>query len=461
MGEAMGRARSAARLRRVREWARSLDFTLAKRFGLATREDRIFFSLIALIGIVAGVLGFATDAVIGLIQRVLWGSSGEILEVARRAPRWVVVAAPAIGGALVGLILWLGRQRPSGEGMGTLIEAVALSSGKFPPKPVLIDALAAVVTVGSGGSLGREGPKIRLGAMISSWAGQRLGLPAHRVMILVGCGAAAGLAATYNIPIGGTLFAMEVILGNFALEIFGPIVASSVIATLIARSLTGNVPLYAAPTYTLQSGWEMLPYAGLGIVGAVASVAFMGGIRLGQKTFARMTFVPQPLKPLLGMTLVGVIGLYVPYALGRGYGTINLALAGQLKLPSRMSLPEPFTILLLLGLAVAKLLTTSLTRGSGGAGGMFTPSLLFGALVGGSYGFWIHSMWPHVASPYGAYAAVGMAAVMAGTSHAPISAILTLFEFTGNYNLILPLMVAAILASLLSRRLHAASIYTQ
>ena len=456
------------RLRRLRDWARSLDFTLARRFGLANREDRLFFLLIGVVGVVGGLLGAATDLLIGLVQTVLWGSRGDLLTIVPKVHRWVVVAAPAIGGALVGIILWLSRRRragqggeASGEGMAMLIEAVALSGGKIAPRPVLINALASIVTVGTGGSLGREGPMIRLGAMISSWLGQRLELPAHRLKILVGCGAAAGLAATYNIPIGGTLFAMEVILGNFALEIFGPIVASSVIATLIARSITGNTPLYAAPEYALTSGWEMLLYAGLGVAGAFASVLFMMGVSLGGKAFARLSFLPRPLQPLIGMTLLGVIGLYVPHALGRGYGTINLALAGTLRLPERFALSPELTGLLLLGIALVKLAATALTRGSGGAGGMFTPSLAFGALVGGAYGSFMHAIWPHIASPYGAYAAVGMAAVMAGTSYAPISAILILFEFTGNYDLILPVMLAAILSSLLARALHPYSIYTE
>lgn len=445
-------------LYRVRQWVRPLDFTLARRFGLSTREDRAFFFVIVLVGVVAGVLGLATEVLISGVQRVLWGRSGELLAVAREVPRWVVVAAPAAGGLLVGLIIWLGKQPVGGEGMGSLIEAVALAGGRIRPRPVIIEALAAVVTVGSGGSLGREGPMIRLGGMLASWTGLRLRLPPHRVKILVGCGAAAGLAATYNVPIGGALFAMEVILGNFALEIFGPIVVSSVIATLIARALSGNVPLYAAPGFELQSPWEMLLYVGLGLVGALASVAFMLGIRAGAGLFKHL---PAPLRPVIAFSLVGVIGLYVPNALGRGYETINLALAGKLKMPEQFALPGDFTVLLLLGLAVAKLVTTSLTRGGGGAGGMFTPSLLFGSLVGGAYGWWVHSLWPHLAAPYGAYAAIGMAAIMAGTSHAPISAILIMFEFTGNYNLILPLMVASILASLVSRRLHPPSIYTE
>ncbi|HEY0554239.1 MAG TPA: chloride channel protein [Thermoanaerobaculia bacterium] len=458
-------SRQLERLGRLGKWLRSLDFTLARRFGLANREDRLFFLLIAAVGVVGGLLGAATDLLIGLVQRVLWGSTGDLLTIVPKVHRWVVVAAPAIGGAVVGAILWLSRRRApaeaGGEGMGMLIESVALAGGKIAPRPVLINALESIVTVGSGGSLGREGPMIRLGAMISSWLGARLELPAHRLKILVGCGAAAGLAATYNIPIGGALFAMEVILGNFALEIFGPIVASSVIATLISRSLLGNRPLYAAPEYALKSGWEMLPYAGLGVAAAFASVLFMLGVSFGGKAFARLRFLPRPLQPVIGMTLLGVLGLYVPAALGRGYGTINLALAGALKLPPHLAVSQQLTGLFLLGLAGVKLVATALTRGSGGSGGMFTPSIAYGALVGASYGCFMHSLWPSVASPYGAYAAVGMAAVMAGTSYAPISAILILFEFTGNYDLILPVMLAAILASLIARALHPYSIYTE
>jgi CIC family chloride channel protein len=448
-------------MRRLRGWARSLDFTLARRFGLATREDRVFYALIGLMGVIAGLLGVAVHGLIAVVRSLLWRSPAPLLDVARDAPPWAVVAVPALGGALVGLIVWIARKPVGGGGMSALIESVALAGGKIPPQPVLANALAAVVTVGSGGSLGREGPMIRLGAMLSSWLGSRLGLAPHRLKILVGCGAAAGLAAAYNVPVGGALFAMEVILGNFALEIFGPIVASSVISTLISRALTGNAPRYAATGYTLVSGWEILHYIGLGVVCAFASVAFILGLRFGRRFFRSLRFLPEPLKPLLGMSLLGLLALWVPHVLGGGHETINLALAGQLRLPAPFALPDQFTIVLLLGLAAGKLVATALTAGGGGAGGLFTPSLFFGAMVGGAYGYGAHSLWPDIASPYGAYAAVGMAAVMAGTSHAPISAILILFEFTGNYDLILPLMVASITSSLLARKLRRYSIYTE
>lgn len=454
-------ARSAAWFGRLREWVRSLDFTLARRFGLATREDRVFFFLIVLVGVVAGLLGALVHALIRLFQSVLWRSPEGILEAVREVPPWWTVAVLAFGGTLVGLVGWATRQKVGGGGMAALIEAVALSGGKVPPKPVLANALAAIATVGSGGSLGREGPLIRLGAMISSWLGSRLGMQPHRLKVLVGCGAAAGLAAAYNIPVGGALFAMEVVLGNFALDIFGPIVVSSVISTLISRAIAGNVHLYAAPGYTLVSTWELLPYAGLGVVCGLASVLFVLGVRFGRGLFRSMRFLPEPLKPVVGMTLVGLLALWVPHVLGGGADVINMALTGQLKLPERLPLPEELTVFFLLGLAGAKLLATAITTGCGGAGGLFTPSLFFGALVGGAYGFSVHGLWPEIASSYGAYAAVGMAAIAAGTSHAPISAILIVFEFTGNYDLILPLMVASIISSFLSRRLRRYSIYTE
>ncbi|MGH9381514.1 MAG: chloride channel protein, partial [Thermoanaerobaculia bacterium] len=317
-----------------------------------------------------------------------------------------------------------------------------------PARPILTRAAAAVATVGAGGSLGREGPMIRLGSMLASRLAIRFRLPAHRVKILVGCGAGAGLAAAYNIPIGGALFAMEVILGNFALEIFGPIVIASVIATLIARSVQGDVPIYPAPGYQLESGAEIVAYVGLGIVCALASLAFIFGVRAAREAFARLAFIPRALRPALGMALVGGVAILYPQVLGSGYETINEALQGGLPL------------ILLLVLPAAKLVATALTRGSGGAGGLFTPSLFFGAVVGGAYGFGLHALFPEATGTSGAYALVGMAAIAAGTSHAPISAILILFEFTGNYSLILPLMIASITASVLARRIYPWSIYT-
>jgi CIC family chloride channel protein len=430
------------------QWYRAVEFELSRRFGLATSEDRRFFLLIPAVGVLAGVLGIAFHRVTDALRHLLWGE-GTLLQAAGTAPPWRVIVALAVGGALVGLITWFGREPlGSGGGMSQLIEAVAVRGGRIPARPVVLRALAAVATVGSGGSLGREGPLIRLGAMISSSLGARLSLPTHRVKILVGCGAAAGLAAVYNIPIGGALFAMEVILGNFALEIFGPIVVSSVISTLITRAAEGDLPVYPMEAFALRSPWEILVFFGLGVLGAVSSVVFAVGVRGATGLFAAAR-LPAPLRPVVGFALLGAVALWLPFVLGSGHETILLMVRGSVPLK------------LLLILPLAKLVATALTAGSGGSGGLFTPGLFFGAAVGGAYGELVHRLWPELVSPAGAYAAVGMAAVAAGTSHAPISAILILAELTDNYDLLLPLMIVAITSSLLARKLLPHSIYTE
>ncbi|HEX6200099.1 MAG TPA: chloride channel protein [Thermoanaerobaculia bacterium] len=453
------RAGAGALASRFREWRRSVEFTLARRFGLATREDRVFLLLIGVVGVLAGLLGVAVHRLIDTLQRLLWGSSN-LLEAAAEVPLWQAVAATTVGGVLIGLIVLAARGPAEGPGMGILIESVALRGGRVPIRPILVSSLAAIATVGSGGSLGREGPMIRLGAMLSSRLGTRFRLPAHRVKILVGCGAAAGLAAAYNIPIGGALFAMEVILGNFALSIFGPIVAASVLSTLIARGFEGEGHRFAVPVqYEVESPWEILAYAGLGLVCAFASIAFVLGVR---KLSRLLQAAPLPawLRPVPGMALFGLVAFWVPQILEGGQepssALLLKAFPGLPWLPVELALPALF-----LAVAGVKILAVALTDGCGGVGGKFTPSLFFGALVGGAFGILVHGAWPEATADYPAYAAVGMAAITAGTSHAPISAILILFEFTGNYDLILPLMVACITSSVVSRKLYPYSIYTE
>lgn len=450
--------RASALVRRFREWRSSAEFALARKFGLATREDRLFLVAIGVVGVLSGILGVTVHRLIDSLQILLWGSSN-LLEAAMEVPLWRALAAPVVGGVLIAVIVLVNRAPAEGPGMGILIESVALRGGRVPPRSIIVSSLAAIVTVGSGGSLGREGPMIRLGAMISSFLGTRFHLPPHRVKILVGCGAAAGLAAAYNIPIGGALFAMEVILGNFALQIFGPIVAASVLSTLIARSFEGDAHRFAVPGYQLESPWEVLAYAGLGVICAVGSIVFVLGVRRLSRRISKIG-MPDWLRPVLGMALFGVVALQVPHILEGGQETTNAVILGRLPpisaIPWHLSFP-----LLLLVLAGIKVVAVALTDGCGGVGGKFTPSLLFGALVGAAYGTGINAVWPTGTSGYPAYAAVGMAAIAAGTSHAPISAILILFEFTGNYDLILPLMVASIISSVISRKLYPYSIYTE
>lgn len=433
-------------------WAvavRGVDTLLERYLGKATREERTFYVLVPVVGVVAGFLGLAVHALIDVVHHLTWGESGSLLEATATVPAWRAIAAPAAGGAVVGLIVWLNRGRLSAEGMGLLIEAVVLRRGRVPPKPVLLGALGAIATVGAGGSLGREGPMIRVGATLSSWLGERFGLGPHRLKILLGCGAAAGLAAAYNAPIGGALFAMEVILGNFALDILGPIVVAAAISTLIARTFEGNEPLYPVADLALGSVWDLLGACALGVLGGFASLLFIWGVRGARVLFARGLRLPAVLKPMVGMALLGVVGLWVPHVLGSGIESINLALDGSLPIAALLLLP------------VAKILATALTVGCGGTGGQFTPSLFVGAMVGGAFGLGFAEIAPQAGGSPGAWAAIGMAAMIAGTGHAPITAILMLFEFTGSYGLILPLMIASIVSSGVARWLSPYSAYTE
>ncbi|MGE0640536.1 MAG: chloride channel protein [Thermoanaerobaculia bacterium] len=434
---------------RLRKIFRRLDFLLARRFALATREDRIFFALVPTVGLIAGAVAVIVQRMSEWLRVLLWGYTPSF-EFAVRVglPAWRVIVALAVGGILVAIIQRFSGEPLAGRGVSSLVEAAALHGGRLQVRPVLFSAAAAVATVGAGGSLGREGPMLRLGAAISSWLGMRFGLPSRRLKILLGCGAAAGFAAAYNVPIGGSLFAMEVILGSFALEIFGPIVLSAVLGTLLARAAESAAPIYPLPGYSLVSSWEIVFHFGLGLFGALAAVAFVLGVRLFSRLFRRVA-VPEAVRPIVGMTLLGAFGWMAPEIFGNGFSTITGALQEQF----------PFKMLALL--AGLKLLATALTAGSGCPGGHFTPSLCFGALVGGGYGWLVHAAFPGTTASYGAYAAVGMAAVAAGSSHAPLSAILMLFEFTGNYDLILPLMTASIVSTWTAKRIYPFSIYTE
>jgi CIC family chloride channel protein len=434
----------------MRRAFRRVEFVVSRRFALSTREDRIFFALVPTVGLVAGALAVIVQRLSEGLRVLLWGYTPNF-EFAVRAglSGWRVLLALLTGGVLVAVLQRLAKAPLATHGVSSLVEAVALHGGRLSIKPVLYSAAAAIATVGSGGSLGREGPMLRLGAAVSSGLGQRFGLSSRRLKILLGCGTAAGFAAAFNVPIGGSLFAMEVVLGSFALEIFGPIVVAAVLATLLSRAAESAAPIYPLTGYALASPWEIAFHFGLGLVGALAAVAFVLGVRLFARLFRRVAIVPEAVLPIAGLALLAGLGFFWPQVLGNGFSTITAAL--QEGIPWRL-------LALLAGL---KLIATALTAGSGCPGGHFTPSLCFGALVGGAYGELVHSAFPHATASSGSYAAVGMAAVAAGSSHAPLSAILILFELTGNYDLILPLMIASIVSSMVAKRLYPYSIYTE
>jgi len=414
--------------------------------GEQTPSQQALLFLIPVVGVVVGVASLGIAYVIHVLQDLLWGNPHDLVQAAMSSSAFKRVYVPAAGGAVLGLLGLLLRVRMQGHGTSGIIHALALKNGLVSIRREYPGTASGILTVSCGGSLGREGPMVEFGTALSSWLGRRFKLESRELRILVCAAAAAGLAAAYNAPIGGAMFAMEILIGTLALDVLGPVVIASVIATLISRNAMGNLPRFVIPAYNLVSAWELAGYLVLGVLGGVFAVLVIRTMSAFEDAFSRLP-VPEAARPFLGFTLVGVIGIWLPYVYGNGYETVNLALNQQL----------PLKLLLLLPLA--KLLATALTRGSGGAGGMFTPTLMMGALLGGSFGTLVHGWFPdHTAAP-GAYALIGMAAVLAGTTHAPIMAIFMIFEQTNSYQIILPLMFVCIISNAVARRLKPESLH--
>lgn len=373
-----------------------------------------------------------------------------------------VVFVPAVGGLLVGLLIYFFAREAKGHGVPEVMEAVALRGGRIRPIVALVKSLASSICIGSGGSVGREGPIVQIGSALGSSIGQALKLSDERVSNLVACGAAGGIAATFNAPIAGVIFALEVIMGGrFSVRYFSSVVVSAVTASVIGRVALGDVPAFAIPfEYGLHSLWEFLFYPVLGVLAAIVGVLYTRAIYGAEDLFDAWQRPPEWLKPAIGGALLGGLALIyplvtnvtwtrMPQVYNVGYDIIESVLANE------MALSVAFTLLIL------KLIATSLTLGSGGSGGVFAPSLFIGAMLGGVFALVSDSIFPNVVGPEGAYALVGMGAVFAAIAHAPMTAVLILFELTNDYRIILPLMLTVVVATVLSQQmLSGESIYT-
>ncbi|MBN1213123.1 MAG: chloride channel protein [candidate division Zixibacteria bacterium] len=424
--------------------------TFFEKLQLSETNSLIILSIFVGLATGFGALGF-TELIL-YFNHIFFGLTDQVLTsaVGRAAPdgyKYYLPLIPMIGGLLVGPIVFKFAREAKGHGVPEVMNAVARLGGIIRPRVAAAKAVASAICIGSGGSAGREGPIIQIGSAIGSTIGQMFRMSGDRVKILVGCGSAAGISAVFNAPLAGVLFAMEIILGDYAIRTFAPVLLSSVVASVVTRAFLGNNPAFQVPSYSLVSAWEIPLYIVMGFVIGVAAVLFTRTLDVFEDNFDKLS-MPNWAKPALGGLLLGIIAIFFPQVLADGYQTIGLTLLGDISL------------LLMVVLVFLKILATSLTLGSGNSGGIFAPSLFMGAVAGGSFGVVINYFFPEVTATPGAYALVGMAAMVAGTTHAPITAIFIIYEMTLDYRIILPLMVTVVFSTLVARHLFPHSIYT-
>ncbi|MBW1710191.1 MAG: chloride channel protein [Deltaproteobacteria bacterium] len=411
-------------------------------------DEYFFVSIIAiLVGILAGYGAVLFRYAIIFFQSSFYGSGEDFLRIAQDIAWYKKLIFPAVGGAIVGPIIYFWAREAKGHGVPEVMEAVAIRGGHIRSRVTAVKIVASALSIGCGGSVGREGPIVQIGSALGSTIGQILKVSQDRMRTLVGCGAAAGIAATFNAPIAGVFFSLEILLGEFGVKTFSPIVLSSVTATAISRHYFGDYPAFSVPRYEMVSVWEFFLYAAMGVMISLVAVFFVTTLYKAEDLFKAVP-IRDYLKPILGGLIMGAFIIFLPQTFGVGYGTIDLSVVNGL------------TMWMLFLLIFAKIAATSITIGGGMSGGIFAPSLFIGAVSGGFFGSIVHTFLPDLTASSGAYALVGMGAMVAAVTHAPITAILIIFELTSEYTIILPLMITCIISTLLARYLKNGNIYT-
>ena len=447
-------------LNRIQNYIASINFdfitgkgSLDEIYGdskpfLFKKSGQIFLLITA---VIIGVLG-AYGAILfrylyKLSHHLFFSTDSYETSILLQIPWWIRLVVPVIGGLLVGLIITRIAPEVKGSGVPEVMEAFATKGGIIRFRVFISKAITSAITIGSGGSAGREGPIVHIGAAIGSAIGQVLKVNTRQLRTFLACGAAAGLSATFNAPIAGAIFAIEIIIADMRVVNMPPIIISSVVATVVSRYYLGDYPAFIVPAYDMLDARELFIYAALGIIAGLASVVFIR-LFLNVRKYFEAAKLPPWTKPAIGGLAVGIIGIFLPQVFGVGYEAINDAVWNNLELK---------ILLLLLG---AKMIATAFTLGSGGSGGVFAPSIYFGAMLGASTGIIANMLFPQWTASPGAYALVGMGAMLSGVTHMPITAILMVFEFTNNYLIIPPLMIASIISVLLSNQIAKKSIET-
>ncbi len=403
-------------------------------------ESLISNSLALVVGVLTGLAIVFYDSLLEMSHNSFHGILPE-------SHGYFIILLPALGGLIVGIIvhLFIHTRRYDIE---EVIEATALHGGRMSVRNAFLEVLASIVSIGSGGSVGKEAPVVLAGSGVGSLVSQILKINGNRVKILIGCGASGGIAAAYNAPLAGVVFAVEVILGELEASSFIPIVISAVFATLVSSVIFGVRTIEVSSYQLVNPFFESILYLFLGVLAGVISAILMRALFGTHKFFDSLSIHPA-IKPAIGGLFVGLIGFFYPQVFGVGYNVITDALNNGLALN------------LMLALIVLKIIAFSFTMGSGGSGGSIVPSLFVGAMLGGAYGSIVHGIFPMLTAESGAYALAGMGAVFAGTSRAPLASILILFELTRDYNMILPIMLACVVSNVVSSSINSESIFTE
>lgn len=419
------------------------------RTQFAGNENALFFVAICIVGLLGGLAGAAFRWFLEMAIWLLWGRPDELIVAALGAPRFYRLGVPILGaGAAAVLAMFFSRLRRDRKGFPEILEVISIGGQTIQLSAALERASSSLMTLASGGAVGREGPMGQIAAAIGSRVGRSFRFSEDRVRILMAAGIAAGFAAAYNTPIGATLFVMEVIIGSFNMLFFGPAVIAAAISTLVTRVFVGPGPIYPPGSeYVMVSAWEILPYLVLGFLAGLGAVLFQIAMERMYRLWDRVE-LSQLARMTLGGAVIGLLAAAWPFVLGNGYLPINLVLAGQLSLA------------LMATLFFVKMIATSATLASGGSGGIFTPTMFLGAMLGGVFGGALHTWLPGQTGSAGAYALAGMSGLVAGTTHAPFLAIIMIFELTQNYAIVLPLMLTAVMAFWTSQALRRTSIYT-
>ncbi|MCC6414592.1 MAG: ClcB-like voltage-gated chloride channel protein [Opitutaceae bacterium] len=413
---------------------------------LQPTEWQVTLMWAALAGFMGALASLLFAACAEGVHQILTKSNAGVIESMRLLPWWARLGVPAAGGLLAGLVLMLGKRLFKGRSSTDYMEAIVIGDGNLPLRTSLVKITAALFTIGSGGSIGREGPMVQFAALLASLLGRWRKFSRQQLRLLVACGAAAGIASAYHAPIGGSFFVAEIILGTIAMESLGALVAASVAATLTMQVLGNADTLYAVPKFDLHTPLEMVPYVVLGLTAGALAPFFLRSLRLAESLFVE-TKLPLIARLTLGGLLVGAIAINVPEVCGNGYAVIVDILNGRIAWVA------------LIGILCCKWLATASSVGSGAQGGVFTPTLFMGAAGGYLFGAGVGAVWPQAAIDPQAFALVGMGAFLSAASRAPVMAVIMLFEMTLSYEIILPLMLCSVVAYFTARGIDSHSLY--